>query len=194
MSDAASLLSALGIAAFERSGDGAFAPLGAPPAWLDRLVADGTFPFVGHILEEASQFWADRTDGRRDWGPCAEVDESGTEFHYSVSALTVGDGQYLVFRLDPGGDQLREVPADPGQALAAGQDLRSEAAVAGAQQTLRQTAADIQALVAELPTISTAPARLEHWKAVSWKCDELVRGIDDLIDALSPAAGPPPQP
>src|SRR5262249_22458651 len=109
MSQDTSLLPALEIAAFERRKDGSFSPVAAPPAWFNRIIADGVFPFLGHILEEANQFWTSRAPGRRDWGPCAELDESGTEFHYIVSALTAGDRQYLVFQLDPGSDRMRQM-------------------------------------------------------------------------------------
>src|SRR5262245_60652422 len=100
MNEAATLLSALSIAAFERGADGTFTSLGTPPPWFARLAAEGTFPFLGHILEEATRFWNERVPGRCDWGPCAEVDESGGEFHYTVSAVTAGETQYLVLQLD----------------------------------------------------------------------------------------------
>ena len=66
------LLSAIDVAVFERRPDGSFA-LAPPPRGL-RIVADATFPFLGHILEEANEFWG-RGSRAQDWGPCAEVDE-----------------------------------------------------------------------------------------------------------------------
>ena len=73
------------------------------------LSRDGTFPFLGHILEEAHVFWNAGADGLREWGPCAEVDEGGREFHYLVKALRVGTRAYLVFQVDEGAERLRRV-------------------------------------------------------------------------------------
>lgn len=111
MSDEAltKLLPALDIVAFERVADGAFRALASPPPWFARLGRDGAFPFLGHILDEAGAFWQTRVEGTREWGPCAEVDESGAEFHYMVRALIVGERAYLVFQLDQAAERMREV-------------------------------------------------------------------------------------
>jgi hypothetical protein len=103
------LLAALDIAAFERVPEGAIRSLAALPAWFTGLSSDGTFPFLGHILEEANAFWDSRAEGVREWGPCAEVDESGREFHYRVKALSRDGRAYLVFQLDEGAERMREV-------------------------------------------------------------------------------------
>ena len=71
----APLLQAIDIVVFERRGDGSFARLTPPPPWFWRLATD-TFPFLGHILEEATAFWASRQSGAREWGPCVDTDES----------------------------------------------------------------------------------------------------------------------
>jgi hypothetical protein len=107
--DVALLLNALGVVAFERDPGGAFRPLVEPPLWFAALGRDGTFPFLGHILEEATAFWATRTDGVRAWGPCADVAADGKEFHYLVKAATVGARTYLLFQIDESVDQLRAV-------------------------------------------------------------------------------------
>jgi len=107
--DVALLLNAIGILAFERDPEGSFRPLAAPPPWFGALGRDGTFPFLGHILEEAIAFWTARTDGVRSWGPCAEVDADGKEFHYLVKAVTVGPRSYLLFQADESVEQLRAV-------------------------------------------------------------------------------------
>jgi len=57
------LLPALDIAAFQRQPEGSFSPLAALPKWFERIVADGTFPFLGHILDEANEFWESRSAG-----------------------------------------------------------------------------------------------------------------------------------
>ena len=103
------LLPAIDVAAFERTPDGAFLSVAPSPPWFARLVGDVTFPFLGHILEEATEFWAQSTTGTREWGPCAEVDESGDEFHYRVTAVILPGKQYLVFQRDAGAERLREV-------------------------------------------------------------------------------------
>jgi hypothetical protein len=105
----ATLLTALDIAAFERAAEGGFRSLAPLPAWFTRLGRDGTFPFLGHILEEATVFWNSGADGLREWGPCADVDERGQEFHYRVKALRVNTRGYLVFQIDEGAERLRQV-------------------------------------------------------------------------------------
>jgi hypothetical protein len=103
------LLTALDIAAFEPGSEGNFQSLAPLPTWFTRLGRDGTFPFLGHILEEANVFWNSGADGLREWGPCAEADESGQEFHYRVKALRINRRAYLVFQLDEGAERLRRV-------------------------------------------------------------------------------------
>ena len=70
---------------------------------------DGTFPFLGHILEEAQAFWQSGDDGVRRWGPCAELADDGREFHYLVKALTVHARAYLVFQLDESAERMRDM-------------------------------------------------------------------------------------
>jgi hypothetical protein len=101
------LLTAMDFAVFERTGDGSFAPLTQAPPWFPRL-ASGTFPFLGHILDEANAFWSSGKPGRQNWGPAAETDEHGREFHYMISALTIEGRQYLLFQLDRASERLRE--------------------------------------------------------------------------------------
>jgi hypothetical protein len=198
MRDATTLLSALHIAAFERGPDGSFSPLAPPPEWFTRITAGGTFPFLGHILEEANQFWDRRAPGRRDWGPVAEVDKAGGEFHYTVTAINAGDAQYLVLELDPGSDRVREVLQQVrSQALAAAPtddidtgNMGNEVALAGTQQRVRQTADEIRALVASVLSVSSASARFEQWKTVSARCGDLVRDVDDLVRAAIASGSP----
>ncbi|HEY7056831.1 MAG TPA: hypothetical protein VH458_09915 [Vicinamibacterales bacterium] len=102
------LLPALQIAPFERRPDGSFVAMTAPPSWFARL-ADVTFPFLGHILEEANSFWRSGLVGSREWGPCADEDEKGREFHYKVLAVTASGRHFLVFQLDQAADRMREV-------------------------------------------------------------------------------------
>jgi hypothetical protein len=192
MSDEASVLSAMAIAAFERNPDGSFLPLAPLPAWFMRIVADGTFPFMGHILEEANQFWGRGSPGRQDWGPCTEVDESGTEFHYTVAAVTERDRAYLVFQLDPSSDRMREVlQRERERSLTAGHDFRSDSDAAAG---VRQTVSEIRTLVESLQAVSSAKADMQLRRAVAAKCDQLVRGVDELVQAVSTSARQaPPQ-
>ena len=103
------LVTALDIAAFERTPDGSFRALAPLPAWFARLARDETFPFLGHILDEAQTFWRSRRVGVREWGPCAEVDDGGKEFHFLVKAVSDGVRGYLVLQLDTGAERMREV-------------------------------------------------------------------------------------
>jgi len=104
------LLPALGIAAFERHVDGSFRALAAIPRWFERLAGDGTFPFLGHILEEATRHWNKGDAAKpREWGPSAETDEAGHEFHYMVTALTLSGRHVLIFSLDAASDRLQKV-------------------------------------------------------------------------------------
>jgi hypothetical protein len=105
----ATLLPALDIAVFERVSPGAFQPLAPLPSWFPHLSRDGTFPFLGHILDEANLFWNLRTVGVCEWGPCTGVEDSGQEFHYLVKAVTAGSRAYLVFQLDAGAEKVREI-------------------------------------------------------------------------------------
>jgi hypothetical protein len=176
------LLPAIDIAAFERRRDGSFAPVAPLPAWFGRLVADGTFPFLGHILEEANQFWAARAPARREWGPCAEVDEAGHEFHYRVSATNGDTAQYLVFRLDTGSDEMRQVLQKVRQQMLAEEQGRN--AVEGAEAAhvdVRRAAEELRAMVTTLVGATTTESRQELASTVSAKCDDLVRTIDRLI-------------
>jgi hypothetical protein len=101
------LLPALGMAAFERRADGSFAALAPLPRWFERLAGDGTFPFLGHILEEATWYWNKGSEKLHDWGPCAETDDAGREFHYMVTALTLSGRSVLIFSLDTASDRMR---------------------------------------------------------------------------------------
>lgn len=103
------LLTALGYAVFRRDAAGGFQSLGPLPAWFAWLSRDQTFPFLGHILEEANVFWNSGAEGLREWGPCAEVDDSGREFHYLVKAARVDARTYLLFQVDEGIERLRRV-------------------------------------------------------------------------------------
>jgi hypothetical protein len=102
------LLPALGIAAFERDAEGSFRALAPAPAWFPRL-ADTTFPFLGHILDELTEFLRSHSSGTQDWGPCAETGTEGQEFHYLVTAVAAEGRQYLVFHIDRNADRLREI-------------------------------------------------------------------------------------
>jgi hypothetical protein len=104
-----SLLPALGIAAFERHVDGSFRALAPIPRWFERLAGDGTFPFLGHILEEATRYWNKGDAKPREWGPSVETDEGGREFHYLVAALTVSGRSVLIFSLDTASDRMRQM-------------------------------------------------------------------------------------
>ena len=47
--------------------------------------------------------------GAQDWGPCAEVDDHGKEFHYKVTAVQAEERQSLTFQIDRDSDRMREM-------------------------------------------------------------------------------------
>ena len=105
----AGLLYTMGVAVFERRPDGAFVSVTEPPPWFSAMKSDATFPFLGHILRRLPSSGTATWSGRQDWGPCAEVDDHGKEFHYKVTAVQAEERQYLTFQLDCDSDRVREM-------------------------------------------------------------------------------------
>jgi hypothetical protein len=171
------LLPAMNVAVFTCAADGSFLPLAPPPPWFSRL-ADVTFPFLGHILEEARAFWRSGVPGSREYGPCAEEDTDGTEFHYRVKALTTADkSQFLVFELDRGSDRLRDaLQTAREQALAREQHGARQRLAA---EEIRRTADEMLQLLNEIPIDSGGPPR-GLIDAMNAKCEAL-KGMADAI-------------
>jgi hypothetical protein len=109
MSDDAlqAVVAALEIGIFEQGADGEFISVGAPPAWMAAFSRNPTFPFLGSFLSQARQFWSEPRADRLTWGPCAEVDPEGREFHFTVSAVSLPDRKFLVFELDRYAEPMR---------------------------------------------------------------------------------------
>lgn len=185
------LLPAMEIAAFRRNPDGSFVLLAPHPAWFKRLIGDGTFPFLGHILEEAVQFWASGARGRRDWGPCAEQDETGREFHYKVTAVSTADGEYLLFQLDPESDRTREMlQRVRANALAAEYQSSAESAtLIAVQHEVRRASTEIVDLLQRLLSASGG-ARTELASVLSKKCGQLANVVDMLVSSARPSETP----
>ena len=176
------LLAAIEIAAFQRRADGSFSSVAPPPSWFRRLTADTTFPFLGHILDEANEFWRLREPGRREWGPCAEVDEAGQEFHYKVTAATVADKQYLIFQRDPGSDWIRSVLQKVrAQALVSEQGAAAQPALAAAQTEVRRAANEIRDLLRRFLAASSSGDQEKLGEALAATCDALVNGVDAFV-------------
>ena len=153
------LLPAIGVAAFRRRDDGAFVPLTDTPPWFARLAGDGTFPFLGHILEEASRFWDSPVAAHREWGPCAEVDDAGREFHYKVTAVIAPPSRYLVFQLDTGSDEMRKVLVKVREQM-----LDAE-----------QHARELRAIIDALPDAGSVDSRRELAERLAKRCEALLR-------------------
>jgi len=100
-------VTALEIAIFEQGPDGGFTSVGTPPAWMAAFRRNPTFPFLGSFLPQARQFWSEPRADRLTWGPCAEVDPEGREFHFTVSAISLPDHKFLVFELDRHAEPMR---------------------------------------------------------------------------------------
>jgi hypothetical protein len=164
------LLSTIGIAAFERRGDGTFAPVSPAPAWFQRLAGDATFPFLGHILEDAGQFWRRGHVGSEEYGPCAAVDEHGREFHYKVTAVSIATSRYLLFQLDAASDRLRDV-------LQAARDKSLHAEMSGVTLLSREAVA----------AISNAAAAVEHaaHRIAQTQTPEQQPQVSALLDAAA---------
>ncbi|HUR32778.1 MAG TPA: hypothetical protein VM032_03230 [Vicinamibacterales bacterium] len=177
------LLPLLDTAAFVRAGDGSFSALAPLPGWLQRLTSDTTFPFLGHILEEATAFWQRGTSGSAEWGPCAEVDDEGQEYHYMVTAITAGPDQYLVFHLDRGAERMREVLQKVrSEALTAEQDGVWYKAVV---KDMQRTNKDVKDLLQQLLTAGLTPAQIEMVNKLATKCVSLMGGASELIRATT---------
>jgi hypothetical protein len=178
MSDevASTLFPALEIAAFGRGPDGGFASISPVPAWFARLVDDTTFPFLGHILEEAIQFWNSGTSGFQEFGPCAEVDQAGREFHYKVLAVSTPERQFLLFMRDPGTDRMRGVLQKAReQALRADDDARVKTLLGLLQAEARTTAVEIRELAAKLRRGRPSAEELAILEDIAARCDRLDR-------------------
>jgi hypothetical protein len=168
------LLPALGIAAFGRGSDGSFNSISPAPPWFGRLVADATFPFLGHILEDANEFWNSGASGFREFGPCVEVDEAGREYHYKVIAVSAPEKQFLLFQLDPGTDRMREVLQKARDlALRADDSSRARAVLALLQNEAGATADEIRALTAQLRSGRPSAGEIAILEDITARCDRL---------------------
>ena len=177
----ASLLPAIEIAAFERGPDGSFAPVAAPPSWF-RSLADTTFPFLGHILEEANAFWRSRALGFREFGPVAETDAAGGEFHYKVIAVTSAEAQYLLFQLDTGIDRTRDtLQKARSQRLNIQQSGRTLTTMA---REARDMAGEIRDRVTEKITKSVVKSPDEFLPTLLNRSVDLMRHLDELTKSL----------
>jgi hypothetical protein len=172
------LLPALGYAVFAREANGSFTSLTPPPDWFKRL-GNVTFPFLGHILEEANQFWDSGKPGSREWGPCAEVDSGGAEFHYKVIAQTLANRQLLLFQLDTESDHMREVLS-----VVRTQSLREEQSRGARGMTamdIRLIREEIQRILGKLLGSGVNESQTDLLQKLSTRCDELSHGTERLI-------------
>jgi len=180
--DLKALLAAIDIAAFRRDADGSFTPVAPLPAWFGRLVRDPTFPFLGHILEEAADFWARDEAGYREFGPCAEVNDAGREFHYRVVAVTAPGASYLLFRLDADAERLRDVL----QTVREKALVESTLPVADAsvlQNVVRVRGEDIHGLLRRVLATAPSPEQRELWSAISSALDSMMARVDALASS-----------
>ena len=169
------LLPALDLAVFERGADGTFSSVAPPPGWFRRLAADVTFPFLGHVLDEADTFWRRRVPGSQYWGPSVEVDETGREFHYMVAAVTAQNRQFLLFRLDGGSDRMRDVlQRVRDQALA---DDRAQSAAA---REAKRVSAEVDELLGRLLGTSPTPPQIELPTKLAARCGDLIACVGTL--------------
>jgi hypothetical protein len=174
------LLTAIDIAAFKRGPAGSFSPVAPAPRWFERLVSDRTFPFLGHILEEARLFWLLGTPGYREWGPSVEVDERGREFHYRVVAVVADAGEYLQFQLDPGSDRMREVLQKIREQALVNPGSDDQAALVQVRHEVRRATDQLHYLLRPLLATGLRDPHFELWKTLSAVCETLVHTVDAL--------------
>jgi hypothetical protein len=180
---ATKLLPALDIAAFKRAPDGAFALIAPTPRWFDRLVDDTTFPFLGHILEEATTFWQHGATGSREWGPCAEVNEVGREFHYRVLAVNAEVGQFLIFQLDSAADRMRDVLQKVREQALVNPSSGAKTTLSNVQHVVRRSSDRIHELLRPLLATGLRDPQFELWKKLSAVCDDLTNTVDALVSS-----------
>jgi hypothetical protein len=179
--DLSALLRALDIAAFRRNAEGAFSQVGPLPGWFGRLVEDATFPFLGHVLEEAVQFWTHGAAGRREWGPSVEVNDVGREFHYRIAAVTTPAGeQYLVFQLDPGSERLRDTLQTVRQRALEAEMSGVPSPAAAVRSEVRQKGEEIHELLRRLLGTAPTEAQFQLWSTISASLDNLMDRVDTL--------------
>lgn len=174
------LLPAMNVAVFRRADDGSFSPVAPSPPWFSRL-ADVTFPFLGHILDEANAFWRSGALEWREYGPVAETDAGGGEFHYRVRALTAGDGShFLIFELDRGSDRMRDtLQIAREEALVREQEQARQRRILG---EIEQRIAEMQHLLSHVSSKSPGSAARGLVDALNAKCQAVL----DSVDSLSP--------
>ena len=102
-------LTALEIGVFAEDESGGFVAVGPVPAWMSAFARNPSFPFLGAFLGQARHFWQEPRSERLTWGPCAEVNDRGEEFHYLVSAISLPSRRLLVFELDRAAGPMRAV-------------------------------------------------------------------------------------
>jgi hypothetical protein len=179
------LLPAPDLAVFERQRNGSFTSIAPRPDWFGRLVADPTFPFLGHILEEANRFWRSGTVGRKHWGPVAEVDESGEEFHYKVNAVATPDAQFLIFELDRGSDEMRNVLQKVRTDLLATEQRAAAAAIQRKAHVgeLRRAADQFRTALSH---VSKTAANDNQFRPLTESGNDLLMAIDVIVQATRP--------
>ena len=173
-----SLIPALDIAAFERRDDGSFESIAPMPVWFPQVVTDPSFPFLGHILEEANRFWLSSTPGLREWGPVAKVDEAGTEFHYKIAAITTAEGRFLILQLDRASEEIRRVlQTVRTRQLEAEQTGEGSAARQAERRAVRMAATDLQETLARVRGLGAGIAPDEAVAELSARSEALLNAV-----------------
>ena len=181
------VLPALDLAVFQRHADGGSRRSRPGRRGSGASSPIRTFPFLGHILEEAEVFWKGGEVGRREWGPVAEVDESGSEFHYRVTALNSARSQFLVFQLDLGADQVREVLQKvPTEMLATEQRAGSDARKRKAQLSHLRRSADAFGDAILRGVLKKATSADPVLEALTTTGGDLLQAIDDIVQTTRP--------
>ena len=90
------------LAAFERTAEGTFTPIGPYPAWFHRLAPNPAdlltdhFPALTGFLPVAEDFWAAPSTERLQSDFWTETDSAGSHYHLLAHAVSNGPRQFLV--------------------------------------------------------------------------------------------------
>ena len=166
-----SAVEALEIAVFEQRPDGGFRSVAPVPSWFRTFGKSTTFPFLGSFLDEARAFWSEPRATPLKWGPCAEIDESGRQVQFIVSAVSAPTHKFLIFELDRHIDDIQHTLQKARE-----QALIHEAAI----KDVRTCATAIVGLTRQLHEAPADPDRDELLQRLSRASETLIQRIEGL--------------
>ena len=173
------LLPALGFAVFVRGADNSFTPITPPPSWFTRL-GNVTFPFLGHILEEANQFWdggARRTAGV---GPVrgGGSQRQGVPLQSHRPDRRRADSACCFISTPNRIASAKCCPRSERESLATEQSRNATSMSAMEVRLIRE---EIHRILGKLLGTNATEVQIELLRKLSSRCDELALGTERLI-------------